>query len=430
MRFLLIRLRLRTRHLLLAAVALLSLPSLAAHAQQSDSPASATPDEVYRWLLSSDPRMVAWGAYFAAQHNDMAMLPFLARLAENWQPMPSRTQPDGNYRPWTDAEADRLREMSAVLDAIIQMHGTVAPEAIERLAVDFDGQALTLFAYLPEPQRRTQAEAIYAQRQPQPEGWADGTAMNSLGSLDRSIELAMAPNHPPPQDSNVAQQKRFTRQLLQMVARILANDPPPGFAASLLNETTVDLELSVGGNDPNAGMGTGPGCGDSLYITPPKGWPASRTYVVEQQPQAEKREGVEVLIPGAMTITTRRAMTSSSCSTIGYFSSYARIELLAQMLGVDGQHFGWRLDEYTQLPYTGDITFQQQAQAEIAKREEAFKTTAEALVAKGLATAAEAATARPQLYVGIRDARELNDPPLPAVSLTLPKVKEIVWSDK
>jgi len=38
--------------------------------------------------------------------------------------------------------------------------------------------------------------------------------------------------------------------LLSVAAAILANDPPPGFAASLLNETTVDLELSVGARIP------------------------------------------------------------------------------------------------------------------------------------------------------------------------------------
>ena len=380
-------------------------------------PTQATYDEVYRWIESGDPRMVAWGAYFAMKNNNTEMIPVLERLAEGWIPLPT-----GSSAARSDEEKDRLTAMDSVLDAVIQMHATVAPDAIERLAINFRGQALTLFGKMPEAERTALAISIYGARQP------GGEYVNPVSDFPAVMDAIM--NHlalPRPillpgfQD---ATQQRAAGELVRFAAAILSNDPPTGFAASLLNETTAELEVSVGGKDPNAGGGLGPGCGDSIY-SPPKDWPEPWTYVVEERWPFQRREGDDVMVPGVPALTTQRSHTGSSCSTMGSFWSGVRVELLTQMIGLENGKLGWSLSEYEDVPYSVEFNYQIAVEMAVAKRERAFQATAAALAAKGFLTPEEAQSARPTLLVKVKDMRETKSPPLPEIKLP-PGLEKVV----
>jgi hypothetical protein len=66
------------------------------------------------------------------------MIPELTRLAESWQALPPQQyDAGGNYVPGTAEQRERSDAMEAVLDALIQLHGTVSAEAVEGLLQDF-----------------------------------------------------------------------------------------------------------------------------------------------------------------------------------------------------------------------------------------------------------------------------------------------------
>src|ERR1700734_1982166 len=97
-------------------------------------PVRATEDDMLQWLRGDDPRMVAWGAHFAASQQEQTMLPELTRLAESWQPLPPQQyDAGGNYVPRTAEQRERGDAMQAVLDTLIQLHGAVSAEAVEGL---------------------------------------------------------------------------------------------------------------------------------------------------------------------------------------------------------------------------------------------------------------------------------------------------------
>jgi hypothetical protein len=303
--------------------------------------------------------------------------------------------------------------MFAVLDAVIQMHGTVTPEAISSLAKDFTAQALTLFGTMPEPQRTELAMSIYAARDGE---YAEQQKSQERANSDPFIRSLKAGGMAP-FDRWTGSEPKVAGGLVRMAAAILANNPPPGFAASLMNELTTQLELSIGADDPRADFHLGPMCGDSLGTKTPDGWPKKWAYVVEQYWPTEMLNGVKVIVPGVPAITTRRAETSSSCSAIGGLSSSVRIQLLTQMLGLENGKLGWTLQAYEQVPYSNDLDFQRSVQTAVAQREQAYRATAAALAAKGWMTAEEARGAEPTLELWVRDARESKVPPIPQVPL-------------
>lgn len=415
----------------------------AALAQESLAvPTQATSEEVYQWLQSDDPRMVAWGATFAAKNHDTSMAPYLARLAEEWVPLTTAYHEDGSGPMWTDEEKARVRAMSCVLDALIQMHGTVSPGAIQKLTANFTGQALTLFAYMPEPERRTFAESVYAERQVGAEYWP-------VSLVNERTRVPLLPGF------DDIEHQSADGELIHVAAAILANDPPPGFVSSLLNETTMPLGIWVSdrGFSPPIAMSGG---GTFLATPQPKGWPEQWTYVVKEKwPKQQEAKtvasvpnssnvcpaccppaygeldaGEEVIVPGIPAITTQRAMFPAD-SDFEPFTSNVRLQLLHAMLGDTSRPRGGRLQESESVPFSNDGAFQVAVQQGVVKREQEFQTLSKELAAKGLMTTAEAQNAWPTLQVMVVDLRQAKTPPLPEIKLPpgLAKV-DVVSADK
>jgi hypothetical protein len=354
---------------------------LLAHAQSI--PTHATSDQIDHWLRSGDSRMVAWGAHFAAETADKGEIPILASLAENYQALPPQEfDSKGSYIPRTLEQKQKFDSMQAVLDALIQFHGTVNFKAVTAVLPDFSAQALTLFATMPEPERSQHAVTLYATRDPsdkKPYDWH---------------QLAR-------------------QQMIHMAAAILALNPPPGFTATLLNETTVTLKISVTDKDDKRNVtGSGGACGDSFELLAAPGWPQPYTYVVEQH---WKSEGLaeRILIPGEPAITTRRALSNSSCSTLRGFTSVERFALAQQEAGIPAGALGAGTLEYATLRYPGAADYAAALSALIARYRKPFRNLAEILAGKSFLTQQEAATAVPAFSVEIQDQRQDKTRALP-----------------
>ncbi len=347
---------------------------LASVARCQSVPTTATHDEVEQWLRSSEPRMVSWGATFAASTADRDALPALESLAGNYKALPPQQyDPQGNYVPRTLDQKQQLDSMQAVLDALIQLHGTITSEGIRAILPDFSAQGLVLFATMPEPERSRFALAVYETRDTsdQPFNWR------------RSAQ----------------------QQTIHMAAAILALYPPPGFTTTLLRETTIILKVAVTDDDRERdGWGTGGMCGDSLGLSPVPGWPQTFTYVVEQHWPSERRTET-VLVAGVPDITSRRALSNSSCSTLPGFTSAQKLILAQQEAGIAFSAKRAGVLEYDTLRYTGSTEFPASLEALISRHRQPFLALTEILVSKGFVEVPESESATPRFELEIDDER-------------------------
>ncbi len=338
-------------------------------------PTQASHDQIDHWLRSGDPRLVAWGATFATSTADKDELPVLEGLAERYNSVPPQEyDARGNYIPRTPEQKQQLDSMQAILDALIQLHGTISFEGIEAVLPDFPAQSLVLFATMPEPERSRYALVVY-------------------GARDRSDQ--------PYNWRHLAHQ-----QMVHLAAAILARNPPPGFTATLLNETVITLNVAVTDDDRQRdGTFSGATCGDSFALSPADGWPQPYTYVVEEHwPSQGTAEGI--LVPGIPTITSRRALSNSSCSTLSGFTSVQKLLLAQQEAGMQSE--GRHVDtlQYDTLHYRSEADFAASLAALLARHQEPFHELTEALVNKSFMTTPEARDAMPAFAVEIDDQRK------------------------
>ena len=351
-------------------------------AQAQLVPTRASSDEIDQWLLSGDPRMVAWGASFAARTADTDEVPVLASLVANYQgDPPQQYDSGGNAILRTSEQQQRLDSMQVVLDSLIELHGTVAYEGVVAVLPDFPAQALTLFATMHEPERTQRAVAVYATR-------------------DRA-------------DNPVDWHQSGRQQMIHMAAAILSLRPPAGFTATLLNETTITLKISVTDDDQRSdGTVAGCTCGDSVGLVPNSGWPPAYTYVVEQHWKIENSKEA-ILVPGEPAITARRASSNSSCSALDGFGSVQRLQLARQEAGLASGALSNGPVQYDTLRYSGTGDYLAGLSTLIESHRTPFRAFAATLAGRSLLTPAEAETAMPAFEVEIEDQRRDKTQPLP-----------------
>ncbi len=357
-----------------------------------NAPVQASERDISQWLQGSDERLVAWAAYFAAQNHDIGALHQLALRAESWQPLSAQESDDhGNFIPRSQDERERGEAMTQVLDALIQLQGTISPQGVERLASDFPAQALTLFARLPDPERTELAEDVYKTRR-------------GAGAVYDWRSLAHD-------------------QMVHMAAAILALHPPNGFTASLLNETTVVLNVDVTDAPQKARDGIGTGlCVDSGAAKPILGWPQPWTYVVEELWHQQNLNGRSILVEGEPVITTRRALSTSSCSTLSLFSSAVRLRLIEQEAGVSPRELDGGIQQFDNVAYTGPNTYSAALVAIIRRHSREFRDLSARLQRLGKMAPQEAEMAGPVFHLRITDERADKTKLLPEVHPDNPKI--------
>jgi hypothetical protein len=97
--------------------------------------------ELQQWLHSSDPRLVAWGAYFAREKDDEQLL---AVVLDELKRRVSAYNLGGPSNPDTAPSA-----VSALLDTLIQRNIAVPEDTISDLKSSFPAQAAILVSRLP-----------------------------------------------------------------------------------------------------------------------------------------------------------------------------------------------------------------------------------------------------------------------------------------
>ena len=125
---------------------------LAAHSSAQNPPsASETPSEetVRAWLLSDDPRLVAWGAHYALITGSKNLIPDLLDVASRWQPLPQPNHDSLKRTDLSETQIDKRDAMAAVVDSLIQMNVPVSPGILRVLAPDFGNCIAVLLTRLP-----------------------------------------------------------------------------------------------------------------------------------------------------------------------------------------------------------------------------------------------------------------------------------------
>jgi hypothetical protein len=360
--------------MLLRVVTLLFAVSVGSLFAQSDVfvPNSATIDDILKWLQSSDPRMVAWGAYFAAENKVDVAMPSLQRLAEQWQVLPR----DGRAHslPWANEEQQQLNTMSAVLDALIQRNQMLSVETLRRLSANFPAQTSIFLARMPHDE-----------------------ALPLLWEMYRDKE-----------GSHWQQQR--------VAASLMALHPPPGFVASLLADTKVTLTLEV--LDPGEnGIGRGEGtrdCGGMLQ-SESSTWPKTGKYFLWDNRYHDPSSVLLVEGDSPIFYTRGLAVTDNGgtqCTVMENLSPAIHRVLLAQMAGVPVKEMGWDTYEVWTVDYENDAQYLRKANEILAERERRFSATARIFLEKNLITPDEVARARPDLMVQTVDMRTKKNPAL------------------
>jgi hypothetical protein len=337
---------------------LLSAAALIAPAQDNaigvDTKASST--QIRSWLASDDPRLVAWGAYFAGKNQDATALPSMIEFVDAWKPPESAT----------DAEANlRKPAMTEVLDALIQENAQVPAESLAGIANEFPEQAAILAARLPIADATPLLQTWYAKR-------ADDT-------------------HP---------------LLARIAAMLLSKSPLPGFAASVLAEAHEQYYVTIVDPGVGFGFGGGYGCCVSLVGKPPTGWPLLFSYALGEN--SVDPNAMLLVEAGGDRISYVRTQRSP-CRSVEGLDDRTRHALLAEMLGIDKDAMSWKpwqRDTYAWEGPGGYLLYL----GELVEREEThLRDTVSGLADKGLLTPQEGATLRPSLSVIIDDDRGVKD---------------------
>lgn len=352
-----------SRALIFSAVLVFSAFTFAQTAGQSGAPPES---KLQSWLRSGDPQSVAWGAHYVLTTGDQALVPDLVSLAASWQPLPQFESDGIRQRKLSDEDLDRRDSIAAVLDALIQLNASLPVDDLRNLATDFPNYVAVFLGRMPLKESAALNFDLY--REPH----ADG-------------------NHP---------------SLQYVSAALLAQDPPPGFAADLLSGVHIHAEILV--VTPGNQFGSGGGGHDCAVFDPPaqrQQWPSFGVY----QFSMEKSAGSFLAVPGIDPIYGSRSDSThyagDSCAHAVRLDPEQRRRLLAQILSASPASIGWGTALQPSIEFRSEAQFSSDLQAFIAVQQEKYRATAAALVAKGLMNSAEQEESLPRLELQISDMR-------------------------
>jgi len=358
---------------ILVTTLLLAAASLA-HAQSPSFTADSNPTakEIRTLLKSSNPRLVAWGAYFASRNHNAEAGSLMIKITERWKPPALPSNRDAIYAK--DA-------MLEVLYALVERKDPVPPKALSAIATSFPSQALILASQLPTTEATPLLQKWYYADE-------DGFGSNSI-----SPALAL------------------------ISAMMLTKAPPSGFAASILARSEEHLIVYV---TDAGGMGSGggvSGCGDSGAGSPPPGWPVLFLYELEEN---EPHTNDPLLVEAAGDRITWHLSPITvgwgSCFEANRLNDDARHHLLAAMLGIPDNAMPWSIRQEVTLHWQSQQKFLSDLKNEIASEEANLSASVEALHKKGLLTKSETESVRPKLRITISDHRKPPAPPLPLLT--------------
>jgi hypothetical protein len=343
------------------------------------SPAEAPPvaaglppeSTIDSWLLSGDPRLVAWGAHYALLARDENLIPHLLDLASRWQPVSDQT--------------DERDAMAAILDALIQMNAPIPSDTLRALASDFGNDVAVILSRMPAQEAEPLGFEFYRHLP------------------ERSYAL------------------RYVS------AALLALHPPPGFAADLLANIQVQAHILVVAPGQGAGMGTSDGACYQISEPARKDWPATGQYLLSLQ----HRDG-DVLVAGGLDPLYARRELSTRYSGDSCRTSYGvalgpkqRVRLIAEMLGVPPEAIPWQASVVTNIEFYSLEKFYNAVLAFVGEQQGKYRATASELAAHNLLTPAEAQQTLPELVLHFSGGPGDGSGPIPSLSNLPPRVE---WS--
>jgi hypothetical protein len=353
---------------------------------QEATPATAaqTRKTIESWLANGNPRLVAWAARATVVSNDRTLAPDLIEALDRWQPLPPWDPDSGEQIALTTDQLDQRDATAAVLDALIEMDVHVPADTLRNIASDFPNYTAILLSRLPLEE-----------------------------SQPLSLDLFRSP---PPGGSG----------LQYVSAALLAQDPPPGFAAALLSSIHVTADVDV--VDPSTGkFGVGRSAGSCIgegSRLPRKDWPVFGVYTLSLKQQAGSFLVVSDPDPLYATPSESTRYPTSLCGrTIG-LSPDQRRSLIAHMLDIQADTIGWSAEPSENIEFKSEPQFYADLRAFIATEQAKYRATAAALVADNLMTQSEAQDAVPELNLFLSDMRR-NPARTPIAKPSLPS--HVAW---
>ena len=325
--------------------------------------AEATSTNIHAWLESKDPRLIAWGAYFARENDDTDALGIVAQLVK-------RSLSQGGPGLLSGGEPQNAA-LSEVLDALIEKRVLLSAEMLSYVSRTHPIQTIILLSMLPSAERRENLMQ-----------WYGGARSDGPQALQR------------------------------VAAMLLAKSPPPGFAASVLrsSEESLIIHITLPRGGGKIGFGSrviGGLCADYGPPNPLAGWPELFYYRFHEN---DRTSADPLLVEaGGDQITWERAPNGRfrSCGEVEGLTQGTRHHLLAEMLGVRDDAMTWPTQRDVTIDRESDDQLNREIGAAVVAEQAILLTSVQHFQSKALITAEEAKTALPKLSVTIK----YEDPP-------------------
>jgi hypothetical protein len=343
-------------------------------------PQPPSTDKIANLLSSGDPRLVAWGVHYALVAKDPRVIPNLIDVADRWE-----ATLDSNIGEADSAQTDQHDAMSAVLDAIIQLHGTVTTASLRNLAGNFPNQTAILLSRKPPDEAQSLSQEFY-----------QGDAKT-----------------------------RGAHNLQYVSAVMLAQHPPPGFAADLFSSIHNRATITITKPGYSEAGTYGGGMGGSCFVDDShQDWPLFGIY----QLSTDKIEGSIVLIAGPDPVYVGRSETrhgiADFCQNFTFLvlGPEERRRFVARWLGMAPDDLDWETEATQTIVYRSDEQFYRELRKFIAHEQDKYRATGAALVAKNLMTVSEQEDSLPYLDLQFKDQRGSDARPIPAPASLPPHV--------
>jgi len=334
------------------------------------------------WLLSGDPRLVAWAAYDVLAARDRNLIPDLLALAAQWQPVSRPVSDTSVPTELSPDQTDHRDAMLSVLDALIQMNVPVPADTLRALAPDFGNAVAVLLS-----------------------------RMSAEDSGPLSFEFYRSPTS-------------HDYGLEYVSAALLSLHPLPGFAADLVSSIKVDAHINVVLPGVKPG-GVGIGCGACFVPDVLRdGWPATGQYTLTN----EKSDGSLLLVAGIDPIYAVRKQSAQylgDCPRGVSMGPVERRRLVAEMLNIPPEAIEWQVSPYTTIEFQSLQQFDSDLMAFVEEQQDKYRETVAALAERDLLTPSEGDQCLPELILHLFDQRGQGASPLPKPSGLPPRVK---WS--
>lgn len=318
------------------------------------NPASAQEVQTVRELLySPELKNQAWAAYLAEKYGLVEFIPDLEKLLR-----PVSSEATIHSQP----ETEQLFLNRIVLGALIQLNASLSSNGLMAFYEAFPDEVIILMANSPKEHE------------------------DALLSMIR---------------------KEMTQDRWLAASNLLANIRTPGFAAQLLKDLKIVVDLTV--VDPNRGPGVGAGSasvgvGCGFYWTPP-GFPPWVQYQFTTLPQ----RGDVVLAPGPHTVYYHRGWASSDSEVD---RDLYRREYLAYLLGKELSSFTFNPRAYHTIQWKGPEEFTRELTLLWESKKSMFQMLVHDLRVSHLLSDAEAESLRPNISLQVRDSRQDQSIPL------------------